>query len=439
MKPEVVIAGAGPAGVACAVALVRRDPSLRGRVVVLDRARFPRDKPCGGGLTGHAEEAMAALGLQLDVPSLPSPRAEVRYWSLRRQVTLGRPVRVVKRTQFDLSLVAQARDCGVIVREGEGMSGFAVDGRGVDVGVGTSERLRTRVLVGADGVGSRVRKQLNGDSDGTPIRLFRAELPAPSAWQSDAMLYDFSPMLEGLRGYVWVFPMPEGRLNVGLMHDPAVAMTGGELTTLLARHLARLGITLPAGTRGWPAFGYQPAAKIASERVVTVGDAAGIDALTGEGIAVGMEQAVVAADAIVAALESGDFGFEGYSRAVRRATVGRELSIDRWLARLMYRHDWRQWLSLVLLDERMLELYAARVSGSLVLADHKRELVFALGRHVVRGRERRRALAAAAAGADVAAAAVAAGAEPTPATGGARSPRGNAGEAGDGRVEAAGR
>lgn len=399
MKLQVVIAGAGPAGVACAVALVRRDPSLRGRVVVLDRARFPRDKPCGGGLTGHAEEAMAALGLALDVPSVPSPRAEVRYWSFNRQVTLGRPVRVVRRTQFDASLVQQARDLGVIVREGAPMSGFRVDGRGVDVGVGDhgGERLRARVLVGADGVGSRVRKQLNGGSDGTPIRLFRAELPARGAWTSDAMLYDFSPMLDGLRGYVWVFPMPDGKLNVGLMHDPGVPMSGGELTVLLTRHLARLGIALPPGTRGWPAFGYQPAAPIAAERLVTIGDAAGIDALTGEGIAVGMEQAIVAADAILEALSSGDFGFSGYGRAVRRATVGRELSIDRWLARLMYRGGWQHWLSLVLFDDRMLELYAARVSGSVVLADHKRELVFALLRHASRAVGRRRQLAQASA------------------------------------------
>ncbi|MGZ3407349.1 MAG: hypothetical protein ACXVAN_12950, partial [Polyangia bacterium] len=45
-------------------------------------------------------------------------------------------------------------------------------------------------------------------------------------------------------------------------------------------------------------------------------------------------------------------------------------------------------------DERMLELYAARVSGTLVLADHKRELVWALWRHMFRAGERRRLLAA---------------------------------------------
>jgi menaquinone-9 beta-reductase len=393
---DVVIAGAGPAGVSTAVALVRRDPSLKKRIVVLDRAKFPREKPCGGGLTGHAEEAMAALGLELTVPSVPSPRAEVRFWELKREVVLGRPVRVIRRDDFDASLVAQARDLGVEVREGVALSGFSVDADGVEIGVGSGGRLRARVLVGADGVGSRVRKHLNGEADGTPIRLFRLEVPARGAWRSDAMLYDFSPMSDGLRGYLWVFPVDGDRLNVGLMHDPAVARTGGELTALLARHLQRLGITLPKAARGWPAFGYQPSAPIAGPRLVTVGDAAGIDALTGEGIAVGMEQALVAADAIATALDRGDFQFRGYRRAVRRATVGRELAIDRWLARLLYRGDWRRWLSLVLCDERMLELYAARVSGSLVLADHKRELVYALWRHLFHARARRRTLADAA-------------------------------------------
>ena len=52
-----VIAGAGPAGIATAVALGQRQPRLAGRIVVLDRARFPRSKPCGGGLTGHARAA----------------------------------------------------------------------------------------------------------------------------------------------------------------------------------------------------------------------------------------------------------------------------------------------------------------------------------------------------------------------------------------------
>jgi flavin-dependent dehydrogenase len=155
-------------------------------------------------------------------------------------------------------------------------------------------------------------------------------------------------------------------------------------------------VHLRGPARGWPAWGYAPSGAVSAPHLLTVGDAAGIDALTGEGIAVGMEQGVVAGETIVTALERGDFGFSGYARALRRATVGRELALDRWLARLLYGGSaWRRWLSLVLYDERMLELYAARVSGSLILADHKRELVAALLRHLVRTGSRREKLRAA--------------------------------------------
>jgi flavin-dependent dehydrogenase len=402
---DVAIAGAGPAGISCAVALRRASPSLR--VVVLDRATFPRSKPCGGGLTGHAEEAMRALGLELTVPFEAAPRARVTFGTFEREVRLANPVRIVRREEFDASLVAQARALGVEVREATPLDGFRVSPDKVELGAGGA-RLEARVLVGADGVGSSVRKHLHGErtvgNPGAPrerpIRLFRAELTARSSWPRDLMLYDFSPMADGLRGYLWIFPSPGGRLNVGLMHSPELELSGAQLTDLLAQHLGRFGVALDAPARGWPAWGYSPSATVAGERLVLLGDAAGIDALTGEGIAVGMEQATVCAQAVLHALDTGRFKFRGYRRMLRRATVGRELAIDRWLARLLYGglggpQAWKRWLSLVLLDDRMLDLYAARVCGALVLADHKRALVSALFRHVFRAGERRRKLEAA--------------------------------------------
>jgi geranylgeranyl reductase family protein len=380
---DVVVAGAGPAGIACAVACKRARPSLR--VVALDRARFPRDKPCGGGLTGHAEAAMRALGLELTVASEAAGRARVRFGELEREIALSNPVRIVRREAFDASLVAQARDLGVEVRESAPLDGFSVQTDGVSLRAG-GESLRARVLVGADGVGSQVRKHLHHDQRDTPIRLFRLELAAKTPWPRDTMLYDFTPMSDGLRGYLWIFPSPHGRLNVGLMHSPTRPRSGAELTALLDRHLRRFNVTLDAPARGWPAWGYLPSARVSSDRLLVTGDAAGIDALTGEGIAVGLEEGPLAAAAICAALDSGDFAFRGYRRALRRATVGRELALDRWLARLLYGDGWQRWLALVLHDERMLDLYAARVCGSLVLADHKRALIAALLRSATRKR-----------------------------------------------------
>jgi flavin-dependent dehydrogenase len=394
---DVVIAGGGPGGAALAARLHQLDPALAARTLVLDRARFPRAKPCGGGLTGHAADAMRALGLTLDVARAPAPSATVRYGAFTRAVRLPRPVDIVRREELDASLLAQARARGATVREGEALEDFRVEDGGVTV-LTSAGRLRARVLVGADGAASVVRKRLHA-REATPIRLFRAEIPAPPSWRGrDDMVYDFSLMADGLRGYLWVFPSPDERLNVGLMHHPRVKLSGAALVELLARGLRGHGIELPRpATRGWPAWSYAPGRAVSAPHVLTLGDAAGIDALTGEGIAVAMEHAIVAGDAIAAALLRSDFSFAGYRRALRRATVGRELALDRWLARFLYAgRRWRSWLSLVLYDRDVLELYAARVAGGLVLADQKLRLVRALAAHVLRWPARRRALGAAA-------------------------------------------
>lgn len=396
---DVVIAGAGPAGVAAAVALVRRRPALGsgGRVVCFDRARFPREKPCGGGLTGHARRALEELGLVVRVPFVSCRSGRIVYGAESRRVALERPVDVVRREDFDADLVAQARALGVRIVEGEGIAAHHVDraARVVTVETTGGARVRARVLVAADGAGSRIRKELTEGDLGAPARplqLFKHELvvEAPvggaggATWPAE-MTYDFSPMDEGLRGYVWLFPVSGGRLNVGAMHTPSRRLGGAEIVRILTQTLARHGVALPSA-RGWPAWPYAPRMRVAAPHLVCVGDAAGIDALTGEGIAVGLEEGPIAADAICRALDGADFSFSGYGAAIRRGVVGRELALDARLAHMLYgRADdrYRFWLSLVMFDRRMTELYAARVCGSTVLADRPVQLGAAFARHAV--------------------------------------------------------
>lgn len=412
---DVIVVGAGPAGAAVAARLVQQ--GVRD-VLVLDRYSFPREKPCGGGLTGHADEALAALDLVLDVPHVPAPEARVRFGGFTRTVRMGRPVNIIRREDFDASLVAQVRGKGVEVVENEGVEALAVEADRVTVTTSRGRTLAAQVVVGADGAASVVRKHLTGNAKELPHRLFKAELTVPAGtWPGNVMLYDFTPMLRGVRGYLWVFPVDPiaslsapplaplavspaagsayRRVNVGIMHYPAFRVGGPALIEALGAGLAEVGITLPAkAAHGWPVWGYQPRGPVSAPRLLTVGDAAGIDALTGEGIAVAMEQAVIAGDTIARGLGTGDLGFPRYRRDLRRAVVGRELSLDRWLARLLYQSGerWRPWMSLVLFDPDVLEMYAARVSGSEVLADQKPRLFRALARHLAKYPSRRRQL-----------------------------------------------
>ncbi|MES1208195.1 MAG: FAD-dependent monooxygenase, partial [Pseudomonadota bacterium] len=357
---DVIIAGAGPAGVATAVALAARIGASR--ILCLDKAQFPRDKPCGGGLTGHAHAALAALGLQVRVPRVPCATGRIVYRSRQHDVTMQRPVDVVRRREFDADLVDQARARGIEIVAGEGLAAFQVDDAAGQVAVETTRgrRLTARVLVGADGAGSRVRKAVSLE-DRPPLRLFQAEIPTPPALAGEVagrMIYDFSLMARGLRGYLWLFPAPGGRLNVGAMHTLSVKKSGAEIEALLREGLAAYGVTLPHGARGWPAWRFRSGARIAAPHLVCVGDAAGIDALTGEGIAVGLEHGPLAAEAIARALASGDFRFAAYGRTVARAVVGRELALDARLAAMLYApRTANLWLSLILFDRRVQQLY----------------------------------------------------------------------------------
>jgi flavin-dependent dehydrogenase len=395
---DVLICGAGPAGVATAVALASRSPGVAGRMICLDRARFPRAKPCGGGLTGHARGALEALGLGVRVARVSCDSGRLVYGAARADVPLAHPVDIVRREDFDADLVAQARARGIEIVEGEGMASLVVDRTAGLVRVTTSagRELRARVVVGADGVGSRVRKTLLSGVTETrlPLRLYKAELAAPSELTlGRRMIYDFSAMDRGLRGYVWLFPVAGGRINVGAMHYPSRYQSAAALERALADCLARHGVALTERARRYPAWRYAAEAPIAGAHLLCVGDAAGIDALTGEGIAVGLEQGMVAADAIARALATGDYRFAGYRAAVRAAVVGRELTLDRWAGALLYAPSGVSlWLSMVMFDRRVQALYAARVSGSAVLADGKVTLLAALARHAARAPSRLRRL-----------------------------------------------
>jgi geranylgeranyl reductase family protein len=311
---DVVVVGGGPAGAAAAATLARAGR----RVVVVDKARFPRDKCCGDGLTVAALRELEDLGVA--VPSLPS-------WQRVDDVILrspsGHTVRlplprdrgvfaaVVRRVELDAAVLDTARAAGATVHDGHALTSATVTADGVELEVDGLGTISARYAVGADGTWSPLRHALGANVPGYlgDWHAFRQYFVDVEQSSSDLLVW-FEPDL--LPGYAWSFPLPGGRANVGfgIQRDAGVAVRDMKhlWPDLLSRPQLRQVLgerARPEGPhRAWPIparVGRVPLVA-GGGRALFVGDAAAAtDPLTGEGIAQALLTGRRAAQAIRAA------------------------------------------------------------------------------------------------------------------------------------------
>jgi menaquinone-9 beta-reductase len=369
---DVLIVGSGPAGTATALHLLKTDPALAGEIFLLDKAIHPREKVCAGGLIPHTLHGLHELEIPLSVPHTRVERASVRVPPGRR-VTRddGDMCVVVRRNEFDHSLVQVARERGAQVREGEKVLELRREGERIVVGT-EKETYYTRVVIGADGSGSRVRRQLVvADASEAIGRALMCDVPvADTCW--DGFLqqrYDFNflPVAEGLKGYMWEFPCVIGgvpHVNVGIYTAAGSLLSNADLHGLLADELCSL--SLQPGMEGpkpqapspkfraFPIYSYIPGKLLAAPHVVLVGDAAGAEPLMGEGISFALDYGKFAARAVLVALRTGCYDFSDYSATLARSRLGKKLTRLYWTARLCYgRPTWRACFAVALRSRRL--------------------------------------------------------------------------------------
>jgi geranylgeranyl reductase family protein len=293
-QADVLVVGAGPAGSVCALHLARAGA----QVVVVDKARFPRDKPCGGGLTGRA---LRQLPCDVDpVVEHVVDRMVVRaaYGRKLARVSAAPLIEMTQRRRLDLHLLEQAAAAGADVRDGVAFEEMALHDDGATASVG-GVAIRVSFVVGADGANGVVAR-----SAGLGEGIVRGvALEGNVSWESlERAAYAGAAWVEvGVvpGGYGWVFPKGD-HANLGVGGWMA---EGPRLRAHLDRLCREHGVD-PAtleNVRGHRLPMRELGARAARGRVLLVGDAAGlVDPLSGDGMYEAFVSAGLAARAIVA-------------------------------------------------------------------------------------------------------------------------------------------
>jgi flavin-dependent dehydrogenase len=300
---DVLVVGGGPIGLATAICCARAGLS----VAVAEPCAAPADKACGEGLTPAAVGRLAALG----VDPHGHPLLGIRYTDGRHRADAlyrHHPGRGVRRTTLHAALSARAAELGVGVLPVR-VTSFAQHADHVAaVGV------EARYLVGADGLQSRIRKCCApGDGAGRPrdsrdrYGLRRHYRVAP--WT------DLVEVHWTARSEAYVTPVADDLVGIGLLFARG---TRGDFDARLRAFpalLGRLAHAMPASTVRGAGPMRQDVGRRVYGRVLLVGDASGyVDALTGEGIGVGLAQAEALAGCLAADRPA------DYERAWRRVS-----------------------------------------------------------------------------------------------------------------------
>ncbi|MGB2693617.1 MAG: geranylgeranyl reductase family protein [Dehalococcoidia bacterium] len=327
---DTIIVGAGPAGSTAARRLAQR--GVRG--LLLDRARFPRDKPCGGGVTIRAAHD---AGINL------SPVIEDTVSSVRVSLRLGRPFErsspeplsyMTQRCRLDAYLVEQAAAAGADFRDDVAVREVEISNDEVIVS-SNGDTYRARALVGADGANGVVARAAGLTPNGESALALEGNVPADDRlierWERTIAL-DFGGIPGG---YGWLFPKRE-HLNVGVGGWRWVGPSLRDHLSALCKYLD-LDETQLTNVRGHHLPLRTPGAPIVRGPALLAGDAAGlVDPLSGEGIDAALTSGRLAAEALLPYLAGEARDLSAYEAAVERELMT-DIMLSHKLQRIFHR------------------------------------------------------------------------------------------------------
>jgi flavin-dependent dehydrogenase len=244
---------------------------------------------------------------------------------------------VVRRIEFDHALAKQVTARGIEVRDGCGVEQITITDEHVLVTTETGELYRARAIVGADGVSGVVRRQAGFPRGELRAQVVELDTEAVAQDQPrDTVVFDFDR--QDLNGYAWDFPT--------LVNGAPLVCRGAYVLRHLGPDDARARIGAYLAARGLDAKnyrlkqfaerGFEPGVEISARRVILVGEAAGIDIATGEGIGQAIEYGAVAGPYLARAFAKDKLVFSSWRNTVESHHLGWQMRIRHACYRLFY-------------------------------------------------------------------------------------------------------